>query len=1272
LQRITAEEPAPPRRLDRAIPDDLETVVLKAMAKDPAERYATAQELADDLRRFLEDKPIQAKRPTVAQRLAKWSRRHKALVRAAAAVAAVAVAAAVVLLVLDRRWESEKLQQEIEHRKKLQDALEKEERERKRAERNAGWFLEAADEFYTGLAKDWLDHQPSLELEHKELLRKALEVFERFARENGSNPATRHAVGKALVQAGHIHRKLGEYEQAEEDFLKAQDVLKEFADVPGKIDERAQLASSIGNLGALHAEHGRHAEAERAYRRMLEQLLGLDAESDGNPHVRQMLGLCRLNLGTILKQRGQHREAEQFLRQAIDTLDKLAKADDRTRWNRYYLAGAHHALGELLDEVGRRKEAEQCWNEAYTLRKELFLESPLVTVYAESVANSLERLTLVDLDAGRTKEAVEHARMSVKMCEAMIFSFPLVPQYRYSMAISRLHLGLALVQAGRNDEAATENDEALRLAQELADTYKDIPDYRGLLVNCFTARARLHRAGGRPAEARKAYERAVAVQKTVIRDVPEEAKHRWELAETLFWLASVLVDENQLPEAEDYFRQAYAAFQDLLGRSKPAQVAECHNWMGIVLNDLGKVYRARKDPAKARPLLEQAIAHQQAALEPDRQVRAYREHLRGHHVNLAGTLVDMKANAEAEAAYERLIAVCEGMVKDFAEVPAYRKNLAEAHSSLAWLLANTKQVPEAEQARRRELAVREALARDFRKEAGYRSDLGATLNDLALLVGSQGRHAEARDLLERAVREQQAARAADPKNPNYLRFLRNHYTNLADTLLALGEHREAARAAEELPPLAPKDGQQHWSAAERLLRCAEVAAKDARLTKDQVRAARQDYAGRARRLLDEAAKRCPDDPEPRYAVAVSLYHTGLLLSNVGRPADAESAYRQAVPFLEKLAGQSPDHLPYRSSLGAALNNLAGALRDRGELTEARRLLEEAIRHQTAARKIDDKNPTCREFLRNHYWSLAETLVQLGEHAEAAKAAAELPGLYPEGWQEYHNAANILTRCAGVAAKDAKLSKAEIREVQQGYADQARRLIDDATKRCPDEPEARFAVAVGHYDVGTLLGNLGRSREAEQAFRMAIASLEKLAAKAPDDPSYQSKWGAALNNWALVLQGRGEWAESRPLLEQAVRRQKAALQKDERNPTYRLCLRNHYWNLAEALARLGEHGGAAKAAAELPGLYPDGWQEHARAASYLARCAALAAKDDGLTEGKRKDLVEAYGSQAVALLRRAVDQGWNDVAAFKAPVFEPLRSRDDFQKLLAELEMKGKP
>jgi eukaryotic-like serine/threonine-protein kinase len=94
LRQIAFEEPKPLRRLNKAIPRDLETIVQKAMEKNPAERYDTAQELADDLQRFLKDELIRARRPTFPQRLRKWTRRHQAASWACASVLLVCFVAA--------------------------------------------------------------------------------------------------------------------------------------------------------------------------------------------------------------------------------------------------------------------------------------------------------------------------------------------------------------------------------------------------------------------------------------------------------------------------------------------------------------------------------------------------------------------------------------------------------------------------------------------------------------------------------------------------------------------------------------------------------------------------------------------------------------------------------------------------------------------------------------------------------------------------------------------------------------------------------------------------------------------------------------------------------------------------------------------------------------------------------------------------------------------------------------------------------------------------
>src|SRR4051794_94916 len=86
LRQIAEEEPRAPRKIDRRIPAELETITLKAIAKAPEERYQSAQQLADDLRAFLEDRPIAARPPSLMGRATKWSRRHRGLLAATAAI----------------------------------------------------------------------------------------------------------------------------------------------------------------------------------------------------------------------------------------------------------------------------------------------------------------------------------------------------------------------------------------------------------------------------------------------------------------------------------------------------------------------------------------------------------------------------------------------------------------------------------------------------------------------------------------------------------------------------------------------------------------------------------------------------------------------------------------------------------------------------------------------------------------------------------------------------------------------------------------------------------------------------------------------------------------------------------------------------------------------------------------------------------------------------------------------------------------------------------
>jgi WD40 repeat protein len=102
-EQIKSVEPARPRTIDPRIPRDLETIVLKAIEKDPRQRYATAEAMAEDLRRFLEDEPILARRASATERSLRWARRHPAVAASAALLAAVLLGATVVSTVIAGR-----------------------------------------------------------------------------------------------------------------------------------------------------------------------------------------------------------------------------------------------------------------------------------------------------------------------------------------------------------------------------------------------------------------------------------------------------------------------------------------------------------------------------------------------------------------------------------------------------------------------------------------------------------------------------------------------------------------------------------------------------------------------------------------------------------------------------------------------------------------------------------------------------------------------------------------------------------------------------------------------------------------------------------------------------------------------------------------------------------------------------------------------------------------------------------------------------------------
>jgi tetratricopeptide (TPR) repeat protein len=307
IRRITCDEPIGPRKLNPTIPRDLETIVGKAMAKECERRYATASELALDLRRFCEDRPILARRPTLAGRVAAWSRRHRtATATAAVVLLLVAVGCAAGMLLL---WN--------EQRRTLA-ALAKAEAARARERQALIITFSASDRIaerallkVADLSKD------SAEIARdREFCRKALTYYEKLASDYGDDRSMRAIVAAAYHRIGFIRTILGEGD-AKRALLHAIALYQRLIERDRFNEElRAELAIAHGDLLILERKSGLKKEAFETLQTLVDLRQRLVDDFPANGTYPICVAYYQIELLKELEDAGRADDAEQ-IRQRI-------------------------------------------------------------------------------------------------------------------------------------------------------------------------------------------------------------------------------------------------------------------------------------------------------------------------------------------------------------------------------------------------------------------------------------------------------------------------------------------------------------------------------------------------------------------------------------------------------------------------------------------------------------------------------------------------------------------------------------------------------------------------------------------------------------------------------------------------------------------------------------------------------------------------------------------------------------------------------------------
>jgi serine/threonine protein kinase/Tfp pilus assembly protein PilF len=634
LRQIGHEEPRPPRRLNPAVPADLETVLLKALAKEPAGRYPTARELADDLRRFLEDKAIRARRPTAWQRARKWLRRHRSVAATAAVLGVLAVAglAAGTVLLWREQERTRAALREAEANYRLAEA------QRRQARR-------AVDEMYTQFAQRWLEGEPGREQVQREFLLKALHFYEEFAREQRDDPAVGLEAARAYRRVGDVQQKLGRHALAEEAYGRALDLLRPLAEqAPTARAYRYELAGCRNNLGSLLARTGRPREAEKPLRQSLALYQTLADET--SPRFRYELASSYGNLGLVLEATGKPGEAEQAYEHALALREQLvAEAPDEPD-HRRVLALTHYTRGEQFAATGRSRKAEKAYRRALALQEDLAKIFPASPTYRGELAATLSGLGTVLAGTGPSPGAEEAFRRASELQRRLAADFPGRPDYRYALALSHHRQGTLFQVTGRHAEAEKALGQALALLEKLAADFPAVPEYPHQLARSSFNLGALLADTGRPREAEKPLRHALEVYEGP--GAGWEADHRHERAGAYNTLGRALRATGRAKEAEQAYRQALALWEGLAG-AFPA-VPDHESNQGGALHNLARLRNDQGDPEGARALAERAIRHQRRALEGDPGHSAYRRLLRDHYRVLAEALTRLGRHAEAARA----------------------------------------------------------------------------------------------------------------------------------------------------------------------------------------------------------------------------------------------------------------------------------------------------------------------------------------------------------------------------------------------------------------------------------------------------------------------------------------------------------------------------------------------------------------------------------------------------------------------------------------------
>jgi len=520
LRQVTDREPVPPRQLNPSIDRDLETICLKCLQKEPARRYDTAGDLADDLRRFVDGVPIQARAISPAGRAVRWCRRNPTVAALLTSTVVFLILALVATLVGYLRTAT---------------AL-------KSAEAGYRHARVTVDDFFTRVSEDTLLNQPGMQPLRRELLQQALDYYQQFLRERGDDAAIPDELAMTYFRIGRITEQIDSPDEALPSFQRALELQKrlvaEFAADRKHLEALGNTYSAVG--GVLFKQH-KLDEAQVAHQEAVAIRSRLAKADPRQPELQRTLANSLMNLGLVERGRGDLTEARDHFEEAQSIRRRVLEANPGSETVRRDLGMGCYNLGNLCLSLQPRDlgGAQANFEESASRFRELLGEEPDDLANQHRLAVCCRLLGDLECVTGDSKAGAILYQEALQRMQSLAGSNPDVPEYQAGLARLLMNLGQLESDQGRHEPALEFFRRALEMLEPLADRYAEVAHYRRDLAVTLRAMAALEIDAGQKEAAR---DHVLAARKhfaTLVDQFPDDRQYAQLLQETADWLESL-------------------------------------------------------------------------------------------------------------------------------------------------------------------------------------------------------------------------------------------------------------------------------------------------------------------------------------------------------------------------------------------------------------------------------------------------------------------------------------------------------------------------------------------------------------------------------------------------------------------------------------------------------------------------------------------------------------------------------------------------------------